>query len=304
MFTMKNWKKILSLILVTIMLFSVSTPALADEKGSSVFKEIENLSPQKETKLKSAIQNKKFKNFSKQSLADQKLISQTTINPDSNLEYADVVEDKTVLVYKTKDNKKKIAVTDDFVEVVEQKDETTFLINGVEHTVKYTYTEGESLPVDGVVSSDTSKTPIAKEDFSTDSSSIGTLASTNYSGFSVIPNPGGTWIKVSSGYHNVYLENAIKTYTVAGLSAVIGFVLGATLGSVYGAVAGFVAGIALGSQYTNSSVARAFIVHYKRSSLPDFYKKTGTSAYAMWNGSPKYLGFKAHYYSKSIGGAY
>ncbi|MFC3210665.1 hypothetical protein [Planomicrobium okeanokoites] len=299
---MKNWKNLLSIILVVAMLFSVSTPAFANTKESNVFKGIENFSVEKEVKLKKAIQNTKFKNQSEQSAANQRLISKTTNNPEENLEYADVVEGQTVLVYKTSENKK-VAVTDDFVEIVEQVDENTFLINGVEHNIEYTYEEEFSTGSDFTVN-DSSKELVDEKDFYANDSSIGTLATTNYSGFSVIPNPGGTWNRVSSGYHNVYLENKIGSYTVAGLSAVIGFVIGGVLGNVYGAVAGFIAGIALGSQYTNSSTARAFIVHYERSSLPAFYKKTGTSAYAMWNGSPKYLGFKAHYYSKSIGGAY
>lgn len=293
-------KKIFSIFLVFMMLFSISAPAFAnnysakEKEKDSVYESIEKMPKEKKEKLYDAIKNFSFKDSKEYSKGDQKLILQATGNYKDNLIIADVIEGKTVIVYQTEVDNIQVAVTGDTAEIIEIVDENTFLVDGKEVTVKYSYEE-EPAPFE----EDSSPTVNATQP-TIDELMMATSTSSTYSNYARTGNPGGSWVHTTTSTHNVYFSNAIGTFTMSALAAVIGYKVGNVYGSVVGGAMGFVAGLLLTSSYTNTSVTRLVILHYKHASYPWLYKRTYTKDYAYYKGSYIYLGAQYHYYSKMI----
>jgi|GEM_PF-6969732 len=271
-------KVLTSLLLVLIIVINVVSPVLAETEQNDTYLSISN------ERLKMSVDKPKLSNMEDFTRKEQLLINRITKNPKLYLEYADIINDTEVLIYGTEDPTVKIGSTGGYIEVVTKKGDEIYVINGVEHRITFTYVEDNAITKNEIDLSDSK--PFLEEESNDFQIYSGRWIETSY----VAP----PWRSVHSGWYNIHLENAVKTYTWAVL------VMIAT--SIVNPLAGVVGGIVslwVGSQYTNSSVAKVYKVFYEHETYPSLYKMESHHCYAVWEGEDKFLGIDRKYYEYS-----
>ncbi|MBD1383621.1 hypothetical protein [Metabacillus arenae] len=268
---MKNGLKLsISLVLVFLMIFNISMPVFAKgENSNPALERIKELPTNEKQLLQNAIDKPGFTNVSELSASNRNVVNKFTKNPQLYLADAAVVNNQVVLLYNTSDLNVMIASTNGHVEVVEKKNENTFIINGKTHKIKNIYEE---------------EAVRASEEPITASSNSWVEGS----------NPGGTWYVSSTSWHDLHFENTIGTYTVGALATIISFFVYPVAGVVIG-----VASLLLGSAYTNTSVAKVYKTAYKHK-YP-IYKRDHFRAYAVYQGNNIFLGTENKYYHRTPG---
>lgn len=265
----KSMKISISVLLVISLVFSTFLPTLASsEESFSTMDNIQEMPKKERALLEAAIADKNYSNLTELTTSQRKLISEITSDPNKYLSFAEVVDGHTVLIYNTDDVNVHISYTDGQIEIVERIDESTFLINGEKHVFKFE-------KVDEYKNE-------SKEDVISPTSSWVELSH----------RPSGTFVSHSAGWHNIHAQNAFATYTVGTLATIIAFFVNPLVGVVVG-----VASMLISSQYSNTSVAKAYKVSYRHQDLPNIYRMESFHAYAVWQGRDYFLGVERKYYA-------
>ncbi|MEK3990524.1 hypothetical protein [Robertmurraya sp. FSL R5-0851] len=260
-------------LLVVSLLFNVSLPVFAEEGSTTLPLENKDISKEEKQVLKDAIDNPVYVNEKRLSKKNRDIVKKFTKNPDEYLVEATIINDQPVLLYNTSDVDVKIANTDGIVEVIERKNENTFTINDVTHTLNYEE---------------------VSEELNTSSSSLEGTTMAASSGWVAGSNPGGTWYVNTTSWHNVHASNAFGSYTVGALATLISYFVNPLVGVVTG-----IASILIGSMYSNTSVAKVYKTTYTHQ-YP-IYRRDHFQVYAVYNGNNIFLGTENKYYYRSFG---
>lgn len=284
-------KKILSLITMMVLIFSMVSPSYANAASSSSKDQKENPGMAHLSKSEKKEMEDHLKSFSvdkasnKNELSKEKrqVAKEALENSKGNPAYAAFVDGKKTALYNTKEKDQQVAITDGVVEVVERVDKNTFLINGEKHTFNFTVTE--------------EKGPQAS------SSDIQPLAT---NGWIEVDYKSGPWEFYSGKWVNVQAQRDFYTYTAGALGSILGSIIGGVMGwAAYGVLA---SGVGIGAAYNYAAsseyptnVGKSYVSTYRNGPIPLSDKRVMSSDYAVYYGSDKHLGFSYSYYASCVG---
>lgn len=201
---------------------------------------------------------------------------------EKNLYYADINKENTVIILNTEHSNTQVAITDDIVEVIEQVDVNTFLINDEKHHFEVTFTP--------VVSNQALTADVELQ---------------SSDGWVQVSSRQGPWTWQSASWVNVNAERNFHTYTAGAFGSIMGYYL--AIGLVLTPGGALVAGIALSAAYayvasTNypTNVGKSYVSFHRNGTSSFADKRVWSSDYAIYNGKDIYLGLAETFYYRCI----
>lgn len=283
-----NLFKIIVVGLIAILIFNTASPAFADNqnrKEGAFPRVLDNLSKTDKHVIEKHLKTFNVKtavNYEELSKENEQIAREALGNIEKNLIHAGIKNGEKSIILRSDNKDTFVAITDKIVEVVKQVDEYDFLINGEKHHFEVTISD---VPVNSPISPS-----ITFNDRNIQSSEV-SLMSWNYHSFKSV---------------NVNAQRNFHTYTASALGGILGTIMALALG--WTIVGGIVASLAVGMAYNYAAssqyptnVGKSNIYIYTKGKQPLWSKKVVSYDYAIYYGSPRYLGTTTRYEYSCVG---
>lgn len=282
---MKNLLKPIILGLIVMLLFSITTPAFAQESEDVLTGKMNNLSTTEKRSITDHIEKfevKTAENNKELSKENKQIASKSMKNIEKNLVFAEVKDGEKNIILSTDNKKTFVAITDKTIDVVEQVGEYDFLINGERNHFEVTISDGseDNQKLFGESMGETIQTDKAQ-----------TMAS---------------WKYKASKWVNINAQRNFSTYTASALGGILGTIMASALS--WGTLASVGASLGVGMAYNfvaasqyPTNVGKSHLYYYEqgRSPLTDY--KVRSLDYAVYKGSNKFLGSTVRYKRSCVG---
>jgi hypothetical protein len=263
--------KIKAASLVMIMLFNIICSSLVFAEGNSVYgQDAENAIMRKKLFVTSSTKNNlnDYLEIAENLTSEHmELVTEVFKTPNKFIYEKLTYNDSNVLLFKTSKSNVNISVTDDLIEVIEQVNESEFLVNGklIEFHISYE----ESLP------------------YSTRD-------------WVEINDPGGSWNLVESGWYYYDVSTNFATVSYGVLISIISAAIGGPAGLAISIAA--VLGAGAYDILSNSNQGKSYVKEYEHQTLPTIYKKYISIDYVYYDSAWEYMGTETTYYTWIPGG--
>lgn len=283
---LKSFTFITSLILLISLVSTSYAAQVGAETNYKTLEKMENLNNNEKKMINNHLEKldinsaENNKELSKENL---EIAENTLKNAEKHIMFADIINDEKSIILNTEKENTKVAITDDFVEVIETIDDNIFLINGEKHIFEIDLEDGfEDVLLDG--------------DLTTQAANDGWVETG--------PKP-GPWTVTSTKTANIQAQQALYTYTVSALTSIVATVIASKLelsqtNTIIVALAGALAGTFISNQ-VSSPVGKATIKSAKNGEPPLSDKRVETRSYAVHNGVDTFLETDIKYFSRCIG---
>ncbi|MYL29096.1 hypothetical protein GLW03_04630 [Halobacillus halophilus] len=291
-------KKLLSVFTMFVLLLGMVSPAYADE---STGVEEPQVSTQLSEDEKSIIQDE-LNNFDVEEYAsnidelsekNREIANEALRNFDVDSEeiFANISKQgEMVVIVKAETENTTVSVTDDSVEVIKHVNKDDFKINGEDHHIEVTVSEGE-------VSSKGLKSTVSPE---------GGVSTQAADGYIETDYRSGPWDFLYSDWVNINTERNIATYSAGAIGGTIGAAIAGSASYGFLAGAGWSAGVGIAYTFAAAdeyptNVGKVYLAAYENSPYPTADRKIFTNAYAVYQGENVYLGTDNTYYARCLG---
>ncbi|GIN64000.1 hypothetical protein J27TS8_39930 [Robertmurraya siralis] len=280
-------KKLFTLITTIMLITGVVFPAYASQPVDVPQQQgLSHLSKaDKQTILRhlSEINIDKARNNKDLSKKKKEIINKVIANQKKYLSYADINEGNTVIILNTEESNTQVAITNDIVEVVEQVDANTFLINDEKHHFEYSFTTEES-----------------------NQAALGEVEIQSSDGWIKVSSRKGPWSFISGKWVNVNAQRDFHTYSAGAFGSILATIMATGLGIP---VAGGVAlGIGVSSAYayvastnTPTNVGKSYVSEFRNGTTIFADKRIWSSDYVVYKAKDIHLGITETFYYRCVG---